>query len=71
MKVIDFDGAPVVPGRNVTIRLFSILTGRTEKSVRRKIEEGKWVEGREYHRDPDGSVVVDRQGVERWETGSR
>jgi hypothetical protein len=34
--------------------------------MQRKIQDGKWIEGREYHRDPDGNVWVDVPGVMRW-----
>lgn len=45
--------------------------GLTAKAMRRKIEEGKWVEGREYHRDPDGNVWVDVKGVMQWVAPAR
>lgn len=40
--------------------------GMTEKAIRRKMEEGKWIAGREYHRDPDGNLWLDVKGVMRW-----
>lgn len=73
MKVIEIerDGRTVLyaPDRRVLLWLYCVLTGRTEKSVRKKIENGSWIEGREYHRDPDGSIVVDRQRADQWVTG--
>ena len=57
------------PARRVTIELYAKISGRTPKSIRRKIETGRWLQGREYHRDPDGSVMVDVRGVEAWEQG--
>ncbi|WP_106854551.1 excisionase [Caballeronia novacaledonica] len=38
----------------VTIPLAAALTGLSEKAIRRKIEEGRSIEAREYRRAPDG-----------------
>ena len=35
------------------------LTGYSEKAIRRKIEDGVWLEGHEYVRAPDGRILVD------------
>jgi hypothetical protein len=43
----------VTPSRYVRLPLFERMTGYTQKAVRRKIEEGIWVEGRQYRRAPD------------------
>lgn len=56
----------VTPARYVTISLAVAITGLTEKAIRRKIEEGKWLDGREYHRSPDGGIFISLQGYERW-----
>jgi len=40
--------------------------GLTDKAIRRKIEEGVWIEGRHYHRAPDGHIYIDLPGVTRW-----
>ncbi|MEN6540848.1 MAG: hypothetical protein ABFC67_14670 [Mizugakiibacter sp.] len=58
----------VAPARGVTIRLASIITGLSEKAIRRKIEDGKWIEGKEYHRR-DGGIYVDLDGYYRWVRG--
>lgn len=62
------DGQMVVmtPAPFVTIPLAAMLTGLTEKAIRRKIEEGKWVEGREYERSPDGGLYVSLEGYGKW-----
>lgn len=52
--------------RYVTIKLASVLTGLTDRAIESKIHEGKWVEGREYRRGPDGRVYIDMDGVTRW-----
>lgn len=50
---------------------FADETGYTVKAIERKIESGAWVEGREYRRAPDGSILVDVEGYERWVEGQR
>lgn len=50
---------------------FADETGYTVKAVERKIESGAWIEGREYRRAPDGSILVDVEGYERWVEGQR
>jgi hypothetical protein len=50
----------------VTISLAATMTGLTEKAIRRKIEEGKWLVGREVFKSPDGGVFVSLQGFEDW-----
>lgn len=50
----------------VTIALAALMTGLSEKAIRRKIEEGKWLVGREVFKSPDGGVFVSIQGFESW-----
>ena len=50
----------------VTIAVASLMTGLSEKAIRRKIEEGKWLVGREVFKSPDGGVFVSIQGFENW-----
>ncbi len=45
---------------------FEQLTGYTVKAVERKIERGDWVEGHEYRKAPDGRILVDLDGYNRW-----
>lgn len=53
----------------VTVKLAASLTGLTDRAIRRKIQEGKWLEGREYERR-DGSVFVSMRGYDRWVQGA-
>lgn len=55
--------------RYVLISRFSEITGYTDKAVRRKIEEGVWIEGRQFRRAPDGHILMDMQGYESWAEG--
>ena len=56
----------LAPAPYVTISLAAIVTGLTEKAIRRKIEDGKWIEGREYRRSPDGGVFISIKGYTSW-----
>lgn len=50
----------------VTIPLAAAITGLTAKAIRRKIEDGKWIEGREYRRSPDGGIFISIKGYQQW-----
>lgn len=56
----------IAPARRVTVELAALCTGLSAKAIRRKIEEGIWLEGQEYHRGPDGRVYVDLEGYDKW-----
>lgn len=49
----------------VTVKEAARRTGLTEKAIRRKIEDGVWVEGKEYRRTK-GEIYISRKGYERW-----
>jgi hypothetical protein len=40
--------------------------GLTKKAIEHKIADGKWHEGKQYHRDPEGRIWLDQKGVMRW-----
>lgn len=61
----------LVASRYVRIVKFSELTGYSVKAVSRKIEDGIWIEGKEYRRAPDGNICVDLEGFEKWVEGGR
>jgi hypothetical protein len=52
--------------RYIKLPLFESLSGYTPKAIHRKIEEGVWLEGREFKRAPDGHILVDIKGYEAW-----
>jgi hypothetical protein len=60
------DEAPRV--RYVLLPVFEALTGYTRKAIRRKVDG---VEGKDFRRAPDGRVLVDLDGYERWVEGRR
>lgn len=53
----------------VLIKVAAEHTGLTVKAIRRKIEDGKWLQGREYHRAPDGGIFIDMEAVHSWIKG--
>lgn len=61
----------LTPARYIRLPLFEAVTGYTEKAVRRKIDEGVWLEGKEFMRAPDGHVLVDMEGYYRWVENQR
>jgi hypothetical protein len=60
--------APVVVGtaRYVLLPLANLLTGYSVKAMERKIERGDWQEGKVWKRAPDGRIVIDVLGYQRW-----
>lgn len=60
------------PAPYVTIKLAAVQTGLSEKAIRRKIEDGVWLENREWRRAPDGRLYVSMRGYQAWvERGGR
>lgn len=55
--------------RYVLIPRFCAITGYTEKAVRRKMQSGVWLEGREWKKAPDGHVMINMEAYERWVEG--
>jgi hypothetical protein len=56
----------LTPPRFVQAWVAALLTGYTEKAINAKMDEGVWVENREWMKAPDGRRLVDLQGYERW-----
>jgi hypothetical protein len=48
------------------IRLAELITGYTVKAMQRKIERGDWQEDKVWKRAPDGRILIDLVGYERW-----
>lgn len=66
MSEIASPMAQVAPAPYVTVALASIITGLSEKAIRRKIEDGKWIEGREFVRSPDNGIFISMKGYQQW-----
>jgi len=50
----------------VLIPAFAALTGYTEKAIRRKIEDGVWLENKHYKKAPDGRITMNLQEYYKW-----
>jgi hypothetical protein len=61
----------IAPARYVRIPLAAARTGYTVEAIETKIKRGVWLEGKEFIRAPDGAVLVDMEGYERWAEGQR
>jgi hypothetical protein len=61
----------MLTSRFVTVELAAALIGYSQKAIRRKIEDGVWLEDSEYRRAPDRRILVDLEGFERWARGER
>jgi hypothetical protein len=57
--------------RYLQLHKFCAESGYTEKAVRRKIQDGIWIEGQQWRKAPDGHVMIDIEGYERWVEGQR
>jgi hypothetical protein len=55
----------------VLLPLANLLTGYSVKAMERKIERGDWQEGKVWRRAPDGRIVIDVLGYQRWVEGPR
>ncbi|QCP54545.1 excisionase [Trinickia violacea] len=56
----------IAPAPYVTVKMAAATIGLSEKALRRKIEDGKFVEGREYRRSPDGGIFISLKGFAAW-----
>lgn len=56
----------VASARYVLLPLAQSLTGYSVKAMQRKIERGDWPEHKVWRHAPDGHVLIDLVGYERW-----
>jgi hypothetical protein len=59
----------VQPADVITVDLAEAVFGLTRKAIEGRIHRGQWLAGRQYHRDPMGTIWVDVQGVRKWVIG--
>lgn len=52
--------------RFVRIGKFAEETGYSKRAIETKIFRGVWLEGKHYRRAPDGSILMDMEGYEKW-----
>lgn len=55
--------------RHVTIEKMSELSGYSPDAVRSKIKRGDWLEGIVWIKAPDGRILIDLEGYEKWVSG--
>lgn len=53
----------------VLVSAFCALTGYTDRAVRRKIQDGVWLQGRHYRKAPDGHITMNLQSYYKWVEG--
>jgi hypothetical protein len=58
MMVLDID--------YIRINKFSELTGWTVGAIQSKIKRGDWLQGKQYIKAPDGSILISLNGYEQW-----
>ena len=56
----------LAPARYVLLAVANLITGYSVKAMERKIERGDWVEGKVWRRAPDGRILVDLIGYQKW-----
>jgi hypothetical protein len=56
----------IVPTRYVLLPLAALATGYSIKAMERKIERGDWIQGKVWRRAPDGHIVIDLVGYQKW-----
>ena len=56
----------LAPARYVLLPLANLITGYSVKAMERKIERGDWVEGKVWRRAPDGRILLDLIGYQKW-----
>src|SRR5580692_5879528 len=61
----------VSTSRYVLLPVANLLTGYSVKAMERKIERGDWQEGKVWKRAPDGRIVIDVLGYQRWIEGPK
>jgi len=63
---MDSEANMVARARYVLLPLANLVTGYSVKAMERKIERGDWQEGKVWLRAPDGRILIDLVGYERW-----
>lgn len=69
MNSLASPAVPIVPSRYVLLSLATFATGYTVKAMQRKIERGDWQEGKVWRRAPDGHILIDLVGYQKWVEG--
>lgn len=52
--------------RYMTVRKFSAESGYSEDAIRTKMRDAVWRQGEVWVKAPDGRILIDIEGFERW-----
>ena len=56
----------VKSARIVTVELAAAMMGLSEEAIRKRLQRGIWVEGKQFRKAADGRVWIDTEGIEAW-----
>ena len=56
----------VAPARYVTIKGAAAAMGLSEGAVRKRLERGIWLEGKQWRKAPDQRIYIDMLAVAAW-----
>lgn len=59
----------VAPADYVTVRLYATISGKSEGAIRKLIDRGHWVLGKQYRKDELGGIWINTKGVTKWVEG--
>jgi hypothetical protein len=68
-QIIGLNEVGITPAQYVTIKQAALITGLSEKAIRRKIEDGVWLKGQLFMKGPDGRIYIDMKGYTKWVQG--
>lgn len=54
--------------RYVTVKKAAVMIGITEEAIRKRVQRGVWLEGKEWRRDPLGRIMLDTEALDKWVT---
>ena len=57
--------------RWLTIEKFAAESGYTPDAIRSKIKRGDWPEGKVWVKAPDGRILINTEGYEKWVTSQQ
>jgi len=66
---MSISDATPTSARYVLLNVASQTTGYTVKAMQRKIERGDWIEGKLWRHAPDGRILIDLLGFQKWVEG--
>ena len=66
VRASEHQDAQAAHARYVTVGLAATLTGLSAGAIRKRIERGIWLEGRQFRRARDGRIWIDTKGVQEW-----